>query len=413
MCVRPLLVRVESSRTGDVSYIHAPCGKCLECVKFRQNSWKLRLCEESRNWLHGWFFTLTYRTDALPFNFDEETGLLSSTARKRDVQLWLKRVRESYFREYGERLKFKYFICAEYGSFDTYVDDCGRVRKGTGRPHYHGCLYTNAPDEFIIPFFLEWQKTYGNVDYSPILLYDRGSRSSTANYVSKYCCKGSFASRQDEIEAGLIEPAWTVCSKNIGLSYVERMRSFHLPDYVEPNVFYSQAEFDKLYRQSKESEYWKKVDVIKSRMFVTDGEYRYKMPRYYRDRLYSLPFVQYRTVTGCCNLTICPFDVQIHYVNPENSITYDSKKVKIKRYSHENLLSRSIAMLTQRDFDVKYQQKFDAVRATDPTLSLDEIYLAVQRNSEIALKYRETLSAQSLNQFYRKNQQKYPTLNFA
>ena len=66
MCVRPISVKVLSRTFGITRYLDAPCGHCIECLKKRQNDWKMRLCHECGYWSHVYFFTLTYSNDSLP-----------------------------------------------------------------------------------------------------------------------------------------------------------------------------------------------------------------------------------------------------------------------------------------------------------------------------------------------------------
>ena len=65
-----------------------PCGKCPQCLVDKQNSYKLRLIEEFRNWSHAYFFTLTYSEDTVPRN-----DLGNTSASVSDLQKWLKRFR--------------------------------------------------------------------------------------------------------------------------------------------------------------------------------------------------------------------------------------------------------------------------------------------------------------------------------
>lgn len=87
--------------------IDVPCGRCYECVKRRRNDWYIRCLLESRHRRYTYFGLLTYK----------EVG---SSLEKRDVQLFLKRLRS-----YGYQLS--YLIAGEYGE----------LRK---RPHWH-CLF--------------------------------------------------------------------------------------------------------------------------------------------------------------------------------------------------------------------------------------------------------------------------------
>ena len=66
MCVNPLQIRVTSRTFGTSHFVDAPCGKCVECLKRRQNDWKLRIVHESQYWSKLYFFTLTYNNDSLP-----------------------------------------------------------------------------------------------------------------------------------------------------------------------------------------------------------------------------------------------------------------------------------------------------------------------------------------------------------
>jgi len=86
-----------------------PCGKCMSCRVARTREWTVRLYHESGYWSKKSFITLTYDDEHMP----EDKGI-----HKRDLQLWLKRLRK----EIGKEIK--YYACGEYGEkFD--------------RPHYH------------------------------------------------------------------------------------------------------------------------------------------------------------------------------------------------------------------------------------------------------------------------------------
>lgn len=59
--------------------ITVPCGKCLECLRKRQNDYAVRIAEEAKLKGSFWFFTLTYSEDKLPFAYrpylvDTSTG---------------------------------------------------------------------------------------------------------------------------------------------------------------------------------------------------------------------------------------------------------------------------------------------------------------------------------------------------
>lgn len=87
-----------------------PCGQCIGCRLAKSLQWAVRCMHEKQLHELSSFVTLTYDEDNLP-----EGGSLV----KRDVQLFMKRLRE--------RLKvrgIRFYMCGEYG-------------ERTNRPHYH------------------------------------------------------------------------------------------------------------------------------------------------------------------------------------------------------------------------------------------------------------------------------------
>lgn len=150
MCLYPLSIKTEDAFGVTVNQ-SVPCGKCIECLKDKQNSWKIRLTEEARDHLYVYFFTLTYNDDSVPFEiYDGEKCLFP---RKSDIQLWIKRNRMRFERYFKRELDFKYFICSEYG-------------PNTGRPHYHGILFTDISETFIASMFSDWRDLYGFTNWS-------------------------------------------------------------------------------------------------------------------------------------------------------------------------------------------------------------------------------------------------------
>lgn len=113
MCLYPITIKTQDAYGIDVNQ-SVPCGKCIECLKDKQNSWKIRLQEEARDHVHVYFFTLTYRDDTVPFTYDED-GIRVNHVRKSDLQLWIKRNRIKFERTLRREIDFKYFITSEYG----------------------------------------------------------------------------------------------------------------------------------------------------------------------------------------------------------------------------------------------------------------------------------------------------------
>lgn len=116
-----------NSVTGEMSplYMCVPCGKCILCKDRKVKEMAARCVAETN--LHGkvpYFITFTYDDKHLP-----EEGL-----RKRDIQMFLKRLRAMLVRDKLSN-KLRYLAVGEYGS-----------KKG--RPHYHVILW-NFPDDSV------------------------------------------------------------------------------------------------------------------------------------------------------------------------------------------------------------------------------------------------------------------------
>lgn len=110
-------------------YLHkqdmvVPCGNCAFCAATKRSDWALRLHYEGRRHLVKKFVTLTYADAHLRW----KDGV--SQLDKRDVQLWLKRLR------FNSGVKVRYFAVGEYGS-------------KTFRPHYHILLFGDVSDAVI------------------------------------------------------------------------------------------------------------------------------------------------------------------------------------------------------------------------------------------------------------------------
>lgn len=382
MCTSPVSRRILSRTFGTYRWIDTPCGKCSECLKQRQNSWKLRICEESKNWDNVFFFTLTYKPSALPYNVNADTGEMYSTARKKHVQDWLKRLRERISRDYGSRLQMKYFICAEYGPNPN----------GTKRPHYHGIFLTNATYNDFMPSFKEWSDTYGRIEFKRVTNTKVGdslesAKSRVANYVSKYCAKGQFESRLDDIKAGRIERAWFISSKNIGYSFITKNKQNYLsfvPSLVDVEGDWQLSDFDILYRNDPNNKIFEEVDKLIDNLKVFNGldNFGYRMPRYYRERILMAQKTYY------------------------DKIPFTNKVKKTKRYVAENFLSVAIAYRLRmraeaRDVEI-LQTRFKRC-PVHSFRSVSNMVLELEMERAASRVSREKIAHSRLGNFYTKN----------
>lgn len=109
------------------SYQVIPCGKCIGCRLEYSRQWANRCMLELQYHKSAYFVTLTYNDYGVPISYypDPETGeaFPSLTLRKRDLQLFMKRLRKRFSDQH-----IRFFACGEYG-------------PQTNRPHYHLILF--------------------------------------------------------------------------------------------------------------------------------------------------------------------------------------------------------------------------------------------------------------------------------
>lgn len=199
------------------------CGSCPECLARRSSRWALRGAMELKTCKVASMVCLTYDNyirDARGHIVGEQVA--DRTVDKRDVQLFIKRLRKWYWKEYGRTLK--YLVSAEYG-------------KHTHRPHYHAILFgVEFPD--IVPYK---KSKRGNLIYkSAILTSLWGHGICTVDSIAvnaaaiRYCTKYSMKDKEAD--------TFMLCSRNIGLeamlaefngkSYIVEGREYPVPRQV-------------------------------------------------------------------------------------------------------------------------------------------------------------------------------------
>lgn len=253
MCYNPLTITIsEPNATGGIRRVAVPCGKCFQCLRDYQNAWSIRIQEEFKNYGYGYFFTLTYNNSCVPFVCDRYSGRLYQSVCKSHVQDWIKRFRTRLSRTEGKTKEgIKYFITSEYG-------------PRTLRPHYHGVIFGVDDIEFRL-LLSDWNKKFGFTTYKLIPAHNCGGAS---RYVAKYCSKGFFKNPY-EVQ-GIVKPTFHLVSKGFGLSYVTRMKDYHLAADCSIN-----PRLDRYYQRVGD----------RSRVYV--GKFGYKMPRYYKTKIYG------------------------------------------------------------------------------------------------------------------------------
>lgn len=209
---------------------YVPCGKCPACKMKRVNAWVFRLEQEERRHKSALFVTLTYDDKNIPIS---KKGFM--TLSKNDWQCFIKRLRYVTGDNRGER-RVMYYACGEYG-------------PKTVRPHYHAIIF----DVFEDQVFKAWG--LGGIKCLPV-------NANTMAYCCKYICKDSKIGKYSWDDR---EKERAFMSKNIGLNYI-----------TGPNG---------LLQESKN--FWYHRDHMES-VVVREGGYKSAMPRYYRDRVFTM-----------------------------------------------------------------------------------------------------------------------------
>ena len=151
-------------------YIAVPCGHCSVCQVSKQIQFGNRLlleqyAAELRGTPLSYFVTLTYAPAFLPQN----------GVNKRDVQLFLKRLRVTLERKFNIP-PFRYCVFSEYG-------------KESHRAHYHMILFGLKLGDLKFPYFV-LQKYLRKTWYKGFV-HVKLCHENSFSYLSKYLLKGS------------------------------------------------------------------------------------------------------------------------------------------------------------------------------------------------------------------------------
>lgn len=177
-------------------FIEIPCGRCIGCRLAKSKDWANRCMLETEYHDSNLFVTLTYRPDTVPMSkFIDDDGVINDimTCRKRDFQLFMKRLRKAFPEQ-----NIRYFACTEYG-------------EKSGRPHCHAILFgLTLPD--LIPI---GNNRNGDALYTSAILekiWKHGLVSignvtfESAAYVARYVTKKQYGKDAECYERLNIEP---------------------------------------------------------------------------------------------------------------------------------------------------------------------------------------------------------------
>lgn len=185
-----------------VDVLNIPCRKCAGCRLDYSRDWANRMLLEFQTTKKAVFVTLTYNDSHLP---RAELGLPSLC--KRDVQLWMKRLRKHF-----SGVQIRYFLAGEYGD-------------QTHRPHYHAILFGLSIDD-LIPLRIRNLNELGQSAYECSVLnetwpfgFSTGAPTSyqTFGYVSRYCLKKQKQADYLVDDKQKFEPEFSLMSRKPGL----------------------------------------------------------------------------------------------------------------------------------------------------------------------------------------------------
>lgn len=412
MCLRPITKKMPDGNIYTFS-----CGKCVECVLRYQDCWKQRLSYEYKCWKYTYFLTLTYRDENIPYvNFDCDDdmflcvkaglqrlpktkswfyhrrhrssfsdymfpdrldyGTVIPFVSRVDVQLYLKRLREHYYRDRKERLDFKYFICSEYGP-------C------TLRPHYHAIFFTNMNlFDFQMYFVNNWK--YGNVEWEKRCIdFDaNGDISAPMAYVAKYCCKPEEF-ENPYVSVGYLPRPFRLISKGIGKNKRDELFRI-ISDCTNPkkSLFHGQI-YDKesdYFGYSKTFVSWVDQQLTTFSLTNKGKVISSQMPRYWRNAV--LP--QEKRVYSFWNKKTQQFESKIRYEK-----------------SRTNTLCLALDKFVEDKYFDKLRRYDEQAKAENPRSTSVEI---IHRAESLRLeddKLRHQKAYKVLRDYYTKNARKF------
>lgn len=193
--------------TPDGEILKVRCGKCIGCLLDRSRMWADRCMLEMQYHESNLFVTLTYDDLHVPVSYyaNPDTGeaLPSLTLDRRDVQLFMKRLRKRT----GQ--KIRYFGSGEYGST-------------TFRPHYHMIMFGLKLDDLE----LVGRSGSGHQYYTSPLLVDCWGKGfvsvaeatwETAAYTARYVQKKAGQVDPEFYKIYNIAPEFSMMSTHPGI----------------------------------------------------------------------------------------------------------------------------------------------------------------------------------------------------
>lgn len=224
-CYRPLLGKFQGYVDGKAQYkilpysagepatfpdVNVPCGHCIGCRLDKSRQWADRMMLELDHSKTAIFVTLTYDPLNVPVACALDDGSVLFTLDKRDVQLFMKRLRK-----YFDGREIRFYLAGEYGT-------------ETHRPHYHAILFGLSLDDFPDLKVLPERNRFGQFLYTSKTFYEIWKLGNvclaevfwqTCAYVARYCVKklGDDVSRETYESFGVL-PEFSLMSRKPGIA---------------------------------------------------------------------------------------------------------------------------------------------------------------------------------------------------
>lgn len=216
MCYAPIQIYQPYAKR----YVTVPCGHCIACARRRRRNISIRLVEEFKDKknLDFYMVTLTYNEENLPWatwSPKENKEITAPVLNRRDMQLFLKRLRKYYKEYYG--LEFRIFYCGEYG-------------KTLSRPHFHAIIFSPRVinrEELRRKISELWGYGY---------IVCKRCDSGAAWYVSKYVVDSTLESLRWQNYPRGFRP-FCQSPRYLGMSYISDVLIKQMKDHVKNNEY--------------------------------------------------------------------------------------------------------------------------------------------------------------------------------
>lgn len=241
---RSVTVPIVTDRAVSVrrDFVTIPCGQCIGCRLDYSKQWANRCLMELESHESSYFVTLTYDDVHVPISYyshnDDGDAWPSMTLRKRDLQLFFKRLRSNTGQE------IRYYAAGEYGS-------------GSARPHYH-CIIFGLKLDDLVPYkkshegFIYYNSrtvqdawrgyafdylgnkvpgTYGDLGFAVVAEVTW----ETCAYTARYVTKKATGQEKEFYDCFNLEPEFALMSRKPGIGrdfYERHKRDLYTFDHV-------------------------------------------------------------------------------------------------------------------------------------------------------------------------------------